>query len=493
MRRRLALLVALAVWCAGCAAAVPLALPPAPPRQPGAALARWQAPPPLAPDASMRIEWGVARRRLPSGLGISAISRPGSTTTALLLWVPGAADASEGAVAVMAEALRAGTVTRSGTRLVNPRIARQPVSIHTDATGSTFSWQVLPRATDLALELLADFVQHPAFDPDETRVVLQQELARIQRDSGSLWHLANLARDAIAGLDLPSPWSDALGLLDATPERLRSTHRCAMRARGAELVVVGPAPAAELMASAARAFGGFASPALGAGECASLPPLPSLGTASPNTRVELQIVYGGTFAPFLVLVTPGPDPSSPDYLPFTLAAEVLDSRDSASHGLRHTGATYAINAHINDDFRGGTLLEIAGQVAPEEAQRALRTLVSDVRNLHRTLEAGELEKVKRRHESAFINGLANNLALGVATLAQLRRGRSPEALEHWPRELGVVSLERCRQVAAKWLSRAEPSIAVAGLPVPLVRGLGFRANVRRLYWTDRLQGGKKAL
>ena len=493
MTRRLALRIVLAVSCWGCSAAVPLALPPAPPRQPGAALGRWLTPPPLAPDQSMHVEWGVTRRRLPSGLGISAISRPDSAITAILLWVPGAADASEGPVAVMAEALRAGTVTRSGARLVNPRIARQPIAIHTDATGTTLSWQLLPRATALGLGLLADFVQHPAFDPDELRVVLQQELARIQRDSGSLWHLANLARGAIAGLDLPSPWSDALGVLQVTPERLRQTHRCAMRASGAELVVVGPAPAAELMESAAQAFAGLASPALRAGECESLPALPSLDAVTPNARVELQIVHGGTFDPFLVLVTPGPDPSSPDYLPFTLAVEVLDSRDSASQGLRHTGATYAINAHINDDFRGGTLLEIAGQVAPEEAQRALRTLVWDVRNLHQTMQADELEKVKRRHESAFINGLANNIALGSATLAQLRRGRSPEALERWPHDLRGVSLESCRQVAAKWLSRAEPSIAVAGLPVPLVRGLGFRANVRRLYWTDQLQGGKKAL
>ena len=304
MIRPCALPLALAVLGWGCAAAVPLALPAAPPRQPSAALARWVTPPPLAPDQRMHVGWGVSRRRLPSGLGISAISRPDSATTAMLLWVPRAADASEGPVAVMAEALRAGTITRSGARLVNPRIARQPIAIHTDATGSTLSWQVLPRATDLALGLLADFVQHPEFDPDETRVVLQQELARIQRNSGSLWHLANLARGAIAGLALPSPWSDALGVLEITPERLRRTHRCAMRAPGSELVVVGPAPAAELMASAAQAFEAFESPALGAAECVGSPPLPSLAGVTPNTRVELQIVHGGTFDPFLVLVTP---------------------------------------------------------------------------------------------------------------------------------------------------------------------------------------------
>jgi predicted Zn-dependent peptidase len=482
-----------AVLCSACTAAIPLALPPAPPRRSGEALARWRAPPPLAPDASMHLDWQVARRRLPGGLGVSAVSRPDSTTTAILLWVPAAADASEGLVAVMAEALRAGTATRTGNALVNPRIARQAISIRTDATGTTFSWHVLPGSTGQALDGLADFVLRPTFDLDQTRVVFQQELARIQRDSASLWHLANLARDAVAGLDLPSPASDALGLLEITPERLRLAHRCALQPRGAELVVVGPAPAPELIERAARAFEGFADPTLAPGECASLPTPASLDGAPPSTRVELQIVHGGTFDPFLVLVTPGPARSSPDYLPFTLAVDVLDSRDSASQGLRHSGATYSISAHVNDAFRGGTLLEIAGQVAPEEARHALRTLVSDIRNVHRTLQADELEKVKRRHATAFIDGLASNLALGTAALKQLQRGRSPEALERWPDELRGVSLERCRQVARRWLSRAEPSIAVAGVPVPLVRGLGFRANVRHLYWTDRLQGGKKAL
>src|SRR5262245_2361776 len=123
----MALAVASLALGSACAAVVPLGLPAAPPPRSAEALARWHVPPPLAPDENTHLEWGVARRRLRSGLGVSAVSRPDSTTTAVLLWVPGAADASEGLVAVMAEALRAGTATRGGGLMVNPRIARQAI------------------------------------------------------------------------------------------------------------------------------------------------------------------------------------------------------------------------------------------------------------------------------------------------------------------------------------------------------------------------------
>jgi predicted Zn-dependent peptidase len=140
-----------------------------------------------------------------------------------------------------------------------------------------------------------------------------------------------------------------------------------------------------------------------------------------------------------------------------------------------------------------SLLELEGQVAPENAQAALRKLVEDIRSLSETLEERELEEVKRRARNALINSLSNNVGLAEQALVALRRGRPAESIKHLPDEIAQVSLARCRDVARRWLSRARPSIAVAGLPVKLVRGLGLRANVRRLYWTDRLQEPKKGL
>jgi hypothetical protein len=161
--------------------------------------------------------------------------------------------------------------------------------------------------------------------------------------------------------------------------------------------------------------------------------------------------------------------------------------------LRHTGATHAIDARINDDVRGGTLLEIAGQVAPEPARHALRTLVSDVRNLHRPLRPDEIEKVKRRHQRSFINGLANDIALGSATLAQLRRGRSPSALERWPHELAAfLSSVAGRSLPSGFRSPSRRSRSPARR-CRWYAGSAFGRTFGIWHWTDLLQGDEKAL
>jgi predicted Zn-dependent peptidase len=157
------------------------------------------------------------------------------------------------------------------------------------------------------------------------------------------------------------------------------------------------------------------------------------------------------------------------------------------------GATYGIHARVDDGNPGGVLLELEGQVAPDEAQAALRRLVEDIRALSATLDERELEEVKRGWRTAFVNSLANDAALARVALWQLRRGRPLHTLKAWPEELSQVSLVRCRHVATRWLNAAQPSIAVTGLPVQLVRGLGLAADVREYYWTDELQERKKAL
>lgn len=166
-------------------------------------------------------------------------------------------------------------------------------------------------------------------------------------------------------------------------------------------------------------------------------------------RLDLQIIYGGSFDPWVIRVVPGPALTSDDYLPFVLLSRVLDQRDSERAGLRHRGATYGIHARVDDGYPGGVLLELEGQVAPDEAQTALRRLVEDIRALSATLDERELEEVKRGWRTAFVNSLASDAALARVALWQLRRGRPLHTLKAWPDELSQVSLERCRDVATR--------------------------------------------
>jgi hypothetical protein len=57
--------------------------------------------------------------------------------------------------------------------------------------------------------------------------------------------------------------------------------------------------------------------------------------------------------------------------------------------------------------------------------------------------------------------------------------------------MAAVSIDKCRAAARQWLSNAQPSIAVAGLPGKLVRGLQLSARTRAMRWTYELQEHRK--
>jgi predicted Zn-dependent peptidase len=476
-------------WLAACAPArAPLPLAPPPP---ASALWMWQEPPPPAAEPEVSLPMAIERATLPNGIGVTTVTRPETKTTAIELWVPSAGDRSNGHVAVMAETMRAGTRLRDDTVLVNPKLAFEPIIVDTGGAGTTFAWQALSRATGQAIRLLSSFAFRPVFEAQETELRLRDMLTFIQRRAGSREHLANLARGAFPGLQIPSPEHDARGLFKLTPDVLRHVHRCTMLPAGAELVVVGPLPAKQVGAWARAAFADVAAAPRDA-SCDGLGVTPRKAEETRLSRLELGIVYGGTFDPTLFIAVPGPGLASEDFVPFALLAEVLQARDEGpAQALRHMGATYGIHTSLNTSFPGLTLLEISGQVEPEHAQNALRQIIEDMRGLSQTITEAQVEEVKRRWRNAYIDTLSSNRAVAEAAIWQIRRGRSPQDLKHWPNEMMQISSESCRGVALRWLANAEPSVTVAGLPVKLVRGLGLGASVREMYWTDELQEQKK--
>lgn len=483
-------MLAVPMAVAACGAGTPPPLPEAP-ATPTSALWRWAEPPPIAPEGDLSLAMAVRRVSFDNGLSLTVVTREGRGMSALQLWVPSAADRSEGPVAVMAEALRAGTRVDANTVLVDPQLAYEPIRIDTRATGTTFTLQVLGRATEQALRLMSHFVFHPAFEPAETQLALQAALTRIQANSGGGGHLAQIARGALPGLEVPTPEQDARRLFELNPGELARIHRCVVLPAGAELVVSGPLPFERVEAWARTAFGSIAAvppdPSCSAFQVVSIDP-----TSAKGDRIELGIVYGGAFDPVVMMSLPGPSPRSPDYAAFALLSEVLEARDAGSaQELRHMGATYGIHFALNDSFPGTTLLDVQGQIQAGHVQRAVRQVIEDMRGLADTLTPEQLDEVKRRWRNRYVAALASDDAVASTALSQIRRGLPPATLASLPDEMAAVDIEQCRATARRWLSDAQPSIAVAGLPGKLVRGLNLSARTRTMRWTHELQEHRK--
>jgi predicted Zn-dependent peptidase len=461
------------------------------PAAPLSSLHPWAEPPPLAPEPALALDMAVRRVTFDNGLSLTVVTRAGNATSALQLWVPSAADLGQGPVATMADTLRAGTRVDDHTVLVNPQLAYEPISIVTSATGTIFSWQVLERATAAALRLFGHFVFHPAFEPQATQERLQATLSFIQAYSGGTAHLSNIARGALPGLGVPTPEQDARGLFKLNPAELRRIHTCVVSPAGAELVVAGPLAFEQVEPWARAAFGGIAPPPADP-SCSALRIAPLDAESVKLDNIELGIVYGGGVDPIVTMSLPGPPPPSPDYVAFELLSDVLEARDVGSaKELRHMGATYGIRFSVNHFFPGVSLLDIIGQVEEDNVQHAVRQVIEDMRGLADTLTAEQLDEVKRRWRNGFVYALTSNAALAGGALWQIRRGLPPETLASWPNDMLQISLEQCRATAQRWLSNAQPSIAVAGLPGKLVRGLNLSAHTRVMRWTYELEEQRK--
>jgi predicted Zn-dependent peptidase len=478
----------------GCAPARP-PLSAAPPPISAEQLELWAHPPPLAPEErASDVKLQVQRAKLPNGVGVTVAVTEGAATS-LQLWLPNARDRGQGAVTAMVQSLRAGT--RDGTKdpFYNPRIALTPIGDWTDAVGTTFYWRVPQRGTQQALSLLSAYVRDPLFDQNEVQLQLQQQLASIKLASAPLNQLQPLARSGIPGLERPSYEWDARQMFRLPPQKLQQIHRCTMQPANAELVVVGPVAFDSVVAWAASAFGSWrADPAATAEACAEwlTPATPEHPEQARLDRPLLVVIYGLSGDPRIAMAVPGPPIDSPDYHPFELLSTLLEEHAGGSaKALRHAGATYGIHMSTYDRYARLSLLEVSGQIDPEQLQGALRSLIDDMHGLASHLDAAELDAVKRRWRTQLIDSWQRGDALAGALLWTLRSGHEPGDVLKAFDEVQQIDLARFREVAERYLSSANPSIAVTGYTPNFIRGLALDAEVRQTRWTDQLQEQRK--
>lgn len=485
-----ALLAALA--SNACAPSRP-ALPPAPPPKPVAELERWKSPPPLAADrAALELKQSTTRIALDNGLHITAITRPDTATSSLILWVPEAGDWTAGPVSLAAEALHAGTQVGSELML-NPRIDYQQISVATNAAGTAFRWSVLPDATRKAVELLAAFVTRPTFEPVETNVKLRAAIDSIQRFSRSEGILDRVAENAFIG-QLPTPEQDALSLIKLGREDLLAIHACSMLPAGAELVVVGPASAADVTGWARAGFAGWASaPPAGGCERWKKTAIGLDSEAKRLDRTQLAITYLDEPDPVVSVLMPAPALRSQDYLAYGVLAHALGWRSlTREDTLRHSGATYGISVAIDDGYRNFSLLRMGGLVEQSAAREAIRRVVEDAWNLSEQLTETDLETAKRMLRTAILSDLAYNARYAERALWLIRQGKDPAHVAAGIDAIAQIDLERARDVARRWLKDNKPSIMVRASPQKITAGLGLDVQLRELYMTADPQAYKKA-
>ncbi|MCS6987835.1 MAG: insulinase family protein [Sphingomonadaceae bacterium] len=339
---------------------------------------------------------------LPSGLRVASCVLPGMRTAAVVLAAGAGSrhepDDGHGLAHLFEHMVFKGTATRS---------ARAIAEAIEDAGGTLNAWtaremtlfhaRVLAQDVALAVDLLADLVQHPRFDPADLEVERQVILSEIgeARDvpedlAFDLVHEVAFAGAPMGRSILGTPES----LARLSPAALEAWRQERYRAQGLVLAAAGAVDHGQLVELAGRAFADVpagapppAAPARWAG-----------GVAGERRRsAQTQVV----------LAWPGPGLHDPHHYAAQLFATALGGGMSSPlfQELRERrGLAYSVGAfHQPHDELGVMTVSLA--TAPKDARSATALAHELAWRLADTLDETELARARSQLQAGLLMGL----------------------------------------------------------------------------------------
>jgi predicted Zn-dependent peptidase len=301
-----------------------------------------------------------------------------------------------------------------------------------------------------SLDLLADIVRNPAFDPAEVERLRAQQLAQIADEMTQPQGLA--LRTLPAALYGPShpygiPFTgtgDPKAVETVSRDALVAFHDAWLRPDNAKIFVVSDRPLAEVQALVERSFGDWAAPAAPKGT-KNL----AAATPAPKPRILLvdrpqspqSVILGGLLLPYT-----GPQPIEP----LIVANDVLGGSflSRINMDLRETkGWSYGVRGGVNR-FVGTVPYIITAPVQANQTGPSLAALQADMREFLtvKGITPEELERTK--------NNRIRNLAGNFETSDDVLAGMQTIDLLGFPEDYYETIADRYRAMTAPELDQA---------------------------------------
>ncbi len=318
---------------------------------------------------------------------------------------------------------------------------------------------------DEAMRLIALALAHPRFDPaavERVRAALVANLKQQEQNPGrsavKAWFAAFFGAQAYAH----PPDGTASGLAAISPADLQEFAASHVVRGSIKLAVAGDIGEAQLKRYLQQLFLPLAARTVAA------PPRAS-GVASPGT----QIIPRNEAAPVAVFGMVGPARSDPDFIPATVANEILGGGTFSARLMDEVrdkrGLTYGIETHL-EDFRSSAV--IIGEVQSDKAKiaTALDVTRSEMaRFAHDGASAKELKDAKTYLTGSFPLTLDSNAKI-ARTLGQYQRsGLTPDYVLRRNALIGAVTLAQVNAMAKKYFDPSRLVVVIAGTPAPAAK------------------------
>ena len=448
----------------GCALDAPSR--PGPRQSPGAEIVRRMTFPPLQVTIP-RVGREVERRVLPNGiilylaedralpvLDAYAVFRAGS------LYEP---VGRPGAAQLTASQLRNGGTTNLPFDVLNEELevmgASIEASVSSEAISATLS--ALAKDADRALQLFAEVLRQPAFDPEPLRVSKGRVIEDLRRvvDNPSQLMAREFARTMYTeshplGRPLTPVQVEAI-----QPEDLRAYYRRFFHPNNMMLVVVGDFGREEMAAKIQALFGGWP-----AADGVDLPPIPKV---QPRFEHGVYIVPRSLTQASVTLGHFGIDRSNPDRYAIELMDSILGGSAFTSRipdrVRTQEGLAYSVGTAFPTTSRDISLFRATLQTKNENVARAVAVILEEMTRIQRQpVTPEELDRAKEAIVNSFVFRFTSRFATVVRLLTLEFDGYPPDYFETLLDRYRAVTVADVQRVAEQYLHPDATTILIVG-------------------------------
>ena len=377
-----------------------------------------------------------------------------------------------------------GTTTLNSRELAEAQ-ERLGASINTGGgvDRSSFTLSALSANLEPSLDLLADVVRNPAFDPSELERLRTQTVTSIQQSLKNPGSIASyVLTPLVYGKDNPYGGSGTVDSVSAlTRDDLVNFKQTWLRPDNATIFVVSNLSLDEVMPDLTEAFGNWTAPATAKGQkdfsAVATPPEASRIVLVNRPNSPQSFILGGEVTPFsanddaIVDLTNANNALGGNFL----ARLNMNLRETKgwSYGVRggpsinEGSVAYFVQAPVQADRTGDALAEIIREVDEFVTTRGVtdEELTRNVNNEIRQLP-GQFET-----SSAVLGAMQNNVKYGrpmdyYETLADKYRGQTVESLDAAARK--AINPDHFVWVVVGDAEKVRPQLEKLGLPVETI-------------------------
>jgi zinc protease len=451
----------------------------------GVAAQQKQQPPAAGPAAQFSFP-AYKTHKLANGLTIFLIEdhRQPLVSYTLMLDAGGIAHppAKAGLAWITAELLTQGTTTRSAQDIARA-IDGVGGSLNASADDDTVqvSAAVAKSAADLAIDLMADVVLHPAFAQEEIDRLRRQQLSGLQIQYTDPEYIAPFVAARLTLGEHPYAYP-----VEGTPDSLRALtrdeivafHKQRYGPAGAFIAVSGDIAPAAAIAQVEKRFGSWSAPAS---------PRPATPAPPPPARTVFIVDKPDAVQTQIVVSTMGIKYNDPSYFPLLVANQIFGGGFTSrlNMALRaREGLTYGARSAFDSEREAG-MFRVSTFTRTEETGKAI-TMILD---LLREFRKNPATDVELREAKAYLIGV---FAVGTETPGQVA-GRVLTAAKHglpadyWDKyrdNVQAVTAQRLAEAVGRYIDADRMKIVAVGNAKGFAPALAPLGEARTISFTD---------